>query len=80
MTMDQQVEQARQQAAQAGFSGTAILDIHPRSGIIRIKVSTIPPENVQAFITNYVNFLTMSFNAMNIEVGMHVAEEAKSGG
>ena len=75
--IEKQVNQARQQSAQTGFSGTAILDIHPSTGIIRIKVSPIPPEAVQQFITNYANVLVMSLNALNIDVKTHVAEEAK---
>lgn len=71
--MEQQVAGFRQQAAAAGFSGTAILDIHPTTGIIRLKVNLIPPDKIQEFTTNYSNFLLMSLNAMNITTKTHVA-------
>lgn len=73
--MEQQVSQYRQQVAQAGLSGTAILDIHPSSGIIRLKVNLIPPEKIGEFITNYSNFLVMSLSAMNVTTKTHVATE-----
>ncbi|MBA7506506.1 hypothetical protein ES706_05197 [subsurface metagenome] len=73
--IEQQVTQQKQQAAQAGFSGSAILDIHPSSGIIRLKVNTIPPEKIGEFIRNYANVITMSLNSVNISVKTHVADE-----
>ena len=75
--MEQQVNQFRQHSAQMGFSGTAILDVHPSSGIIRLKLNSNPPESLQPFTTNYAGFLKMSLNAMNVEVKMHIAEEGK---
>ena len=69
-----QIEQSKQQAAQIGFSGSAIVDVQPASGIIRLKVSSSPPESLKPFITNYVNFLMMSLNAMNVDVKIHISE------
>ena len=69
-----QIEQSKQQAAQIGFSGSAIVDVQPASGIIRLKISSSPPESLKPFITNYINFLMMSLNAMNIDVKIHISE------
>jgi hypothetical protein len=69
-----QIEQSKQQAAQIGFSGSAIVDVQPASGIIRLKISSSPPESLKPFITNYVNFLMMSLNAMNVDVKIHISE------
>lgn len=76
--MNGQMEQFRQQWANAGFSGMAILDVHPATGIIRIKLN-VPPERLEQFVANYTNILKMSLNAMNIEVKTHIAKEVKSG-
>jgi len=73
-----QVDQFRQQMANVGFSGTAILDIHPSTGIIRIKVN-IPSEKLEEFMTSYTNVLKMSLTAMNLEVKIHIEEGVKSG-
>jgi len=62
-----QMKQFREQMVQAGFSGSAIVDVHPTNGIIRIKVNTSPPENLISFITNYAQFLNISLGVMNIE-------------
>ncbi|MBA7689014.1 hypothetical protein ES703_97507 [subsurface metagenome] len=70
----QQVAQSKQQAAQGGLSGTAILDIHPTTGIMRLKINLTPPEKIGEFITNYAKVITMSLNSVNISVKTHVAE------
>ena len=75
--MEQQVNQFRQNSARMGFSGTAILDVHPASGIIRLKLNSNPPESLRPFTSNYAGFLKMSLNAMNVEVKIHIAEEGK---
>jgi hypothetical protein len=72
---DQQMNQSKQQAAQAGFSGSAIIDAHPSTGIIRIKLTTSPPESLASFVTNYIQLLNMSLGAMNVETRVHIAEE-----
>jgi hypothetical protein len=74
---EQQINQARQQAAQSGFSGNAIVDVHPSNGILHIKITASPPESLASFVTNYVQFLSMSLGAMNIETRIHIAEEKK---
>jgi hypothetical protein len=74
---DQQMNQSKQQAAQAGFSGTAIIDAHPLTGIIRIKLTTSPPESLASFVNNYIQLLNMSLGAMNVETRVHIAEEEK---
>jgi hypothetical protein len=73
--LEQQVTQVRQQSAQTGFSGTAILDVHPSTGIIRLKVNSVPPEKLGEFIMNYTNILIMSLNAANINVKTHIAQD-----
>jgi hypothetical protein len=74
---EQQMNQYREQARQAGFSGNAIIDVHPSSGVIRIKVSVPPKANIRDFITGYTQFLTVSLGAMNIEARVHFTEEEK---
>ena len=74
---EDQMNQARQQAAQAGFSGTAIVDAHPSTGILRIKIITTPPESLASFVTNYLQFVNMSLRTLNIEARVHIAEEEK---
>lgn len=76
--VEQQVAGFRQQMANVGFTGSAIIDIHPNTGIIRIKLN-VPPEKLGQFITNYTNVLKMSLNAMNLEVKTHIEEGVKSG-
>lgn len=73
--IEQQVEQKKQQAAQTGLSGTAILDIHPATGIMRLKINLVPPEKLGEFITNYAKVITMSLSSVNISVKTHVAEK-----
>ena len=74
---EQQMNQFREQARQAGFSGNAIIDVHPSSGIIRIKMAVPPPANLATVVTNYAQFVSMSLGAMNIETRVHFAEEEK---
>ena len=74
--VEQQVAQQKQQAAQGGLSGTAILDIHPTTGIMRLKINLIPPEKIGEFITSYSKVIIMSLNSVNINVKTHVAEES----
>ncbi len=72
-----QLNQSREYARQAGLAGTAIIDVHPGSGIIRIKVNVVPPESTPSFITNYAQFLNMALTALNIEAKVHFAQEEK---
>jgi len=62
---------------QDGFSGSAIVYAHPLTGILRIKITTSPPESLESFVTNYLQFLNMSLGAMNVEALIHIAEEEK---
>ena len=73
--IEQQIAQTKQQAAQTGFGGQAILDVHPTTGVVRIKVKTTSPESLKAFMDQFPQFLAMSLTAMNIEVKLHVARE-----
>lgn len=74
---EEQMNQFREQARRAGFSGNAIVDVHPASGIIRIKLAVSPPTNLGAVVAGYVQFVSMSLGAMNIEARVHFAEEEK---
>lgn len=58
-----------------GFSGNAIIDAHPSSRVIRIKVSVPLKSNIRDFVTGYIQFLTMSLGMMNIETKVHFTEE-----
>ena len=71
------MNQFREHAARAGFSGNAIIDVRPGSGIIRIKVDTTPPESLKNFITGYIQFLDLSLRSMNVQARIHIAEEEK---
>ena len=75
INFEEQMNQFREQARRAGFSGNAIIDVHPSSGIIRIKMAVPPPANLGAVVANYARFLSMSLGAMNIEARVHFAEE-----
>jgi len=72
---ENQMNQYREQARQAGFSGSAIIDVHPSSGVIRIKLSVPPQSNLRDFINGYTKVLTMSLGMMNIEAKVHFTEE-----
>ncbi len=74
---EDQMNQFREHAARAGFSGNAIIDVRPGSGIIRIKVDTTPPESLRSFITGYTQFLDLSLRSMNVQARIHIAEEEK---
>lgn len=73
--VEQQVAQQKQQSAQAGLSGTAILDIHPTTGIMRLKINLIPPEKIGEFVTKYAKIVVMSLSSANISVKTYVDEE-----
>jgi len=77
LNIEGQMNQYREQARQAGLAGNAIIDVHSASGIIRIKVSIVPPESAVSFITNYAQLLNISLTAMNIETKVHFAKEEK---
>ena len=70
-----QFEQFRQQAAGAGFSGTGILDVHPASGIIRLKLTIPPPANQKVFVKQFAEGLVIMLSGMNISTKINFAEE-----
>lgn len=70
-----QLNHFRQHAAQAGFSGTGILDIHPTSGVIRLKLNTVPPEMLRSFTENFSQALAVMLDGMNIQVKVHIEQE-----
>jgi len=71
----QQIEQARQEVAQAGFSGTATVDSHIYKGFIRLKVEVNPPENLAEFMVIYTDALVMILAAMNLNVGVYIDKD-----
>ena len=71
----QQIEQARQEVAQAGFSGTATVDSHIYKGFIRQKIEVNPPGELAAFMVIYTDALVMILAAMNLNVGVHIDED-----
>ena len=73
--MEGQLNQFKEQAAQAGFSGTAIMDVQPKSGVIRLKLSTTPPEGLTVFTRNFSQVLAMMLGGLNVQVKMHIEEE-----
>ena len=72
---EDQMNQFREHMARSGFSGTAIIDVHPSTGIIRIKVNVTPPENLKPFTTGCGQMLNILLAASNIEPKMHISEE-----
>lgn len=74
--MEQQVENIRQQAVQAGISGSALVDIQPSRGIIRVKVNMPSKEQVRPFTQNYGQVICASLQGLNLSVKRHIAEEA----
>jgi len=74
-SFQQQVEQARQQVAQAGFAGTAVIDVHPSDGFLRLRVKVDPTEKLMEFMTNYVDIVAMTLAMMNIQVKVHITKD-----
>ena len=72
-----QLGQSRQQAASTGFSGKAILDVHPELGIIRIKLDIVPPESLGQFTDGFSQMLAMMLGGVNITVKKNISQEAK---
>jgi len=74
-SFQQQVEQARQQIAQTGFSGTATVDSHIYKGFIRQKIEVNPPEELAEFMVNYTDALVMILAMMNLKVGVYIDKD-----
>jgi len=70
-----QIEDARQQAAQQGFSGRAIIDVHPSKGLVRMKIEMNPSERLPEFMRRYAGGLAVTLSMMNLEAKVHLAEE-----
>jgi len=70
-----QINQIRQQTSQQGLSGTAIIDVQPEAGVIRLKVSTMPPENIGPFINGLIQLLSVVLTAANNTFKVHVTED-----
>jgi len=73
--MEGQLNQFRQQAAQAGFSGTSIIDVQPKSGIIRLRLNITSPNGLKVFTENFAEGIGVMLGAMNIQVKIHVEQE-----
>lgn len=72
--IEQQANLYKQQLADAGFSGTALLDLQTSKGIVRIKINC-PADKLEQFMTAYANVLVMSLRSMNLEVRVHTEEK-----
>jgi len=64
---EDQMNQFREHMARSGFSGTAIIDVHPSAGIIRIKVNITPPQNLKPFTTGCGQMLNILLALMTPE-------------
>jgi hypothetical protein len=73
--MEGQLNQFRQQAAQSGFSGTGIIDVQPKGGIIRLKLNITPPGGLKVFTKNFAEAIGVMLGAMNIQVKIHIEQE-----
>ena len=65
------MEAAKRQAEATGFGGSAYIDAHPGTGLIRIKLKLKQEDRLAQFIQEYIKVLTMSLTAMNIEVALY---------
>ena len=72
---DQQIEQARQQVAQVGFAGTAVIDVHPSDGFLRMRVKVDPADKLMEFMTNYADIVTMTLAMMNVQAKVHIDKD-----
>ena len=70
-----QMNQIRQQTSRQGLSGTPIIDVQPEAGVIRLKVHTVPPENIGPFINGLIQLLNIVLTAANITFKVHVTED-----
>jgi hypothetical protein len=75
--LEGQLNQSKKQAAQVGFSGTGILDVHPNTGVIRLKLNTVPPQSLEQFTENFSQVLVVMLSGMNVEVKVRVVKEDK---
>lgn len=76
-SIQDQMGQFREQAASTGFGGTAILDVHPDVGIIRLKLNTVPPEALGQFTEGFSQMMVMMLGGVNITVKKNISREAK---
>lgn len=76
-SMQDQMGQFREQAASTGFSGSAIMDVHPDIGIIRIKINTVPPQALGQFTEGFSQLMTMMLGGVNIAVRKKISKESK---
>lgn len=75
---EQQMNQTKQQAVAAGFSGTAIIDVHPSRGYLRLKLKLSQPDKLSEFMNTYAGVIGMTLGAMNVESKIHISEETTS--
>ena len=75
-----QFEQFRQQAAGAGFSGSGLIDVHPGTGVIRLKLAIPPPANQKVFTEQFAQGLAVMLGGMNISVKIHTSDEETGDG
>jgi hypothetical protein len=71
----EQINEGRRAVAERGLSGTAILDLQPAKGIIRLRVSLSPPQKLEEFITSYGEVIVMGLRLLNVETKKHVSME-----
>jgi hypothetical protein len=69
------MEQVRQQAAQMGFGGTAIMDVQPARGIIRLKLGLTQPAQTGPFTIRYANIIATLLGAMNVQTKLYQEED-----
>ena len=74
-SMENQLAKFRQQAAAAGFSGTGIVDVHPDTGVIRLKLNTVPQESLRAFTDSFSQMIALMLGGLNVQVKIHTSKE-----
>jgi hypothetical protein len=77
INFEQQADQARQHAAAMGISGTAIVDVRPDQGFLRLKVKLNQPDKLPEFMRSYAQVMVMMLRFMNVDAKIHLEEDAK---
>jgi hypothetical protein len=72
---ESQSEQVRGYATAMGLSGSAVVDVHPSRGFLRVKVKLTSPQMLPEFMANYANLVTMTLGAMNVQAKVHINNE-----
>jgi len=65
-------EQFRQQAAQAGISGDAVIECQPKDGFMRVKVTWNPPARQEELTKSLAETTTSLLQMMGVQVKVRI--------